>query len=114
MESETMMIDNVKYIREDSVKPAIQSVQDHPYQLNKNYFIRTVTMAYAGKLVAITDKELVLEQAVWVADTGRFMQALQTGKFGEVEPFPVSERVIVGRGALIDAVVISTYEMSQK
>ena len=114
MKPETMMIDDVKYIREDSIKPQIQSVQDHPYQLNKNYFIRTVTMSHAGKLVAVTDKELVLEQAVWVADSGRFMQALQTGKFNEVEPFPEREQVIVGRGAVIDAVVIGDYLKTQK
>ena len=114
MKPETMMIDDVKYIREDSIKPQIQSTQDHPYQLNKNYFIRTVTMAHAGKLVAVTDKELVLETVVWVADSGRFMSALRSGNFSEVEPFPEGEQVIVGRGAIIDAVVIKSFECKQK
>ena len=109
-----MMIDDVKYVREDSIKPSIQSVQDHPYKIGKTYFIRTVTMAQAGKLVAVTDKELILENAAWIADTGRFMPAVSSGNFSEVEPFPEGEQVIVGRGAIIDAVVIKSFECKQK
>ena len=114
MEPTTMMINEVKYIREDSILPTIQSVQDHPYQIGKTYFIRTVTMAQAGKLVAVTEKELVLENAAWIADTGRFMGALVSGNFSEVEPFPEGERVIVGRGAIIDAVAIKGFTNKQK
>jgi hypothetical protein len=77
----------------------------HPYQVGKNYFIRTVTHHLTGQLVKITLKELVLEKAAWIADDGRFHDALKTGILNEVEPFPQDEQVIVGRGALIDAVV---------
>lgn len=79
---------------------------DSVYEIGKNYFIRTVTMHHVGKLVKVTDKELLLEGASWVADSGRFNNALLTGKFSEVEPF-VSKTVIVGRGALIDATVFN-------
>ncbi len=75
-----------------------------PYELGQQYFIRTVTFYHTGKLVAATDKELVLENAAWIADTGRFADALKSGKLNEVEPFP-DGRVIVGRGAVIDAAV---------
>lgn len=77
---------------------------DHPYTIGKNYFIRTVTMIQVGKLINVTDNELVLKDAIWVADTGRFAQALETGKLDEVEPFPEGE-VIVGRGAVVDACI---------
>ena len=77
-----------------------------PYQIGKPYFIRSVTMYYTGKLVAVHPQELVLEQAAWIADTGRFEQALRTGDFSEVEPYPVGQ-LIVGRGALIDAFQVS-------
>lgn len=77
----------------------------HPYEVGKNYFIRTVTHHLTGKLVRVTSKELVLQQASWIADDGRFHDALKTGKLNEVEPFPKELDVIVGRGALIDAVV---------
>ena len=82
-----------------------ESNNNHPYEIGKNYFIRTVTMIQIGKLVQVTDQELVLESAVWVPDTGRFMQALSEGTLEEVEPFPRDERVIIGRGSLVDACV---------
>lgn len=75
---------------------------DHPYQIGKAYFIRTVTMYYIGKLVAVYPDELVLTTAVWVADTGRFHQAVTKGELCEVEPFGIGQ-VIIGRGSLIDA-----------
>lgn len=75
-----------------------------PYEVGKAYFIRTVTMYYIGKLVAVYPQELVLEQAVWVADTGRFHQAMKDGTLSEVEPFGTG-RVVIGRGSLIDASV---------
>lgn len=71
------------------------------WEVNKNYLIRTVTMIQLGKLKKVTDKELVLSDACWVADTGRFNQALEKGTLNEVEMFQGD--VIVGRGAIIDA-----------
>ncbi len=87
----------------------------HPWQIGKNYFIRTVTMAQTGKLVAVHEKELVLERAAWIADTGRFADAMaDTSKFSEVEPWPADEPVIVSRAAVIDAVVIQNLPTGQK
>lgn len=78
--------------------------KEHPYQVGKNYFIRTVTMIDIGLLVAVTDQELVLEDAVWCADTGRFTQALAEGNLSEVELWPSGE-LIIGRGAIVEACV---------
>ena len=72
-----------------------------PFQKGKNYLIRTVTHYYTGRLVAIFEKELVLEDAAWIADTGRFATALKSGNLNEVEP--MEGPVVVGRGAIIDA-----------
>ena len=77
-----------------------------PYQVGKNYFIRTVTHHYTGRLTAVYEHELVLEDAAWIADDGRFAPAVANGSFVEVEPFPDGE-VVIGRGAVLDAVVIS-------
>jgi hypothetical protein len=77
---------------------------DSHWKVGKNYFLRTVTHHYTGRLVKVTAKELVLEEAAWVADDGRFHDALRDGKFNEVEPY-YEEQVIINRGALIDAVV---------
>lgn len=81
---------------------APRTKSQHPYQIGKNYFIRTVTFYYTGKLVKVTAQELVLNDAAWIADTGRFANALTSGDFSEVEPYPASE-LIIGRGAIIDA-----------
>jgi len=72
-----------------------------PWELNKNYFIRTVTMHLIGELIFISDKELVLKNASWIADSGRFYNALKDGSLLEIEPF--IEDVIVNRGSIIDA-----------
>lgn len=83
------------------------SNEEHPYKLNENYFIRTVTFHYTGKLVTVFENELVLENACWIPDDGRFADALKTGSFNEVEPYPIEEPIIIGRGALIDAQVFN-------
>lgn len=77
---------------------------NHPYKVGKNYFIRTVTYHITGKLLQVTQHELVLTNAAWIADSGRFMNFLKDGTPSEVEPFPDGAEVIVGRGAVIDAV----------
>lgn len=78
-----------------------QEVQTkHFFQIGKNYFIRTVTMHMIGKLEAVGEKELLLSQASWIADSGRFHVAIKTGNLSEVEPF--ADDIIVGRGAIID------------
>jgi hypothetical protein len=77
--------------------------KSHPFKIGENYLIRTVTMIVLGKLEAVYDSELVMSSASWVADTGRFHDALKTGKLNEVEPF--INDVVVGRNSLIDATI---------
>ena len=92
----------------------VQPVSDPgPWEIGAIYLIRTVTMIDTGRLVAVSSQELVLEDAAWIADTGRFSDSLRKSEFGEVEPFP-DGRVIVGRGSVIDAVRIKVAPRSQK
>ena len=70
--------------------------------IGSNYFLRTVTHYLTGRLVAYDDHELWLADAAWVADTGRYMEAITTGALNEVEPYPDGVYIPVGRGALID------------
>lgn len=79
-----------------------EKADDCPFEIGEKYLIRTVTMIDTGRVVRVTPTELVLEDAAWIADTGRFSDALKKAQFNEVEPFPAGE-VIVGRGAIIDA-----------
>lgn len=75
--------------------------ESHPWKVGSAYLIRTVTNYWTGRVIAVHPDELVLEEAAWVADTGRFHQAMATGTLSEVEP--VSRSVIVGRGSIVDA-----------
>lgn len=83
------------------------------WELGKIYLIRTVTMIDTGKVVKVTEQEIVLEDAAWIADTGRFSDAIKKCEFNEVEPFP-DGKVIIGRGSIIDAVKIKLSPRSQK
>ena len=85
-----------------------------PFEVGKNYFIRTVTHHHTGRLVEVWPGELVLEDACWIADDGRFSDALKSCEFNEVEPFPTGKRVIVGRASLVDAIQIDRIPTSQK
>ena len=69
-------------------------------EIGRNYIVRTVTFHYTGKLKAIWDGWLVLSDAAWVADSGRWANALKDGTLNEVEPY-VSE-VVINRAAVVD------------
>lgn len=58
-----------------------------PFEVGRSYFVRTATMANLGRLKNIIGKFLVLENAVWIADTGRFHDFLRDGKCNEYEGF---------------------------
>lgn len=72
------------------------------YQLGESYLIRTVTMIYTGRLIKSSDKELVIIEACWIPDTGRWMSACENGTFDEVEPYPKEAEVIINREAVLD------------
>jgi hypothetical protein len=72
----------------------------NPLQLGNKVLIRSVTHFYTGLIVEITKDEVVLDEAAWIADTGRFSDALKNGKLNEVEPFP--DPICIGRGAIVD------------
>ena len=83
-----------------------QPAQDNSFWvIGKPYLIRTVTMIDTGTLVAVTEHEIILRDAAWIADTGRFSAALDSCDFSEVEPFPEG-LVAIGRGSIIESVRI--------
>lgn len=71
-----------------------------PLSVGKAVFIRTVTHYFTGRVALVKASEIVLTDAAWIADTGRFHNALKDGSLNEVEPFvgPVS----LNRHAVID------------
>lgn len=91
--------DKIKELEQQKEKATVKNIGI--WQLGKNYVIRTVTMIQIGRLVEVTDNELVLEEASWIAETDRWYNFLKEGKIKECEPFV--DTVIVGRHSLIDA-----------
>ncbi len=59
---------------------------ENPFRAGESYFFRTVTYHLVGKVVRQTGTFLELADASWVADSGRFMQAIKKGELDEVEP----------------------------
>ena len=94
----TITVDGVDYIRADAIGTSGNDAL--AYLVGMKVFLRTVTMHYTGHVMAVTPDTILLADAAWIADSGRFHDALATGTLNEVEPFP--NTVCVGRGALVD------------
>ena len=105
----------IKQVRElQSLFAPTPQPQPHPYPVGKHVIIRTVTMTLTGNLVEVHPQELVLTDACWVADSGRWAEALKDpNTFNETEPFP-DGRVIVGRGSIVDCCELQPYNRSVK
>ena len=101
-------IDGEVYIREADCKAKKsypKGDESNPFmECGRDYFIRTVTHYFTGRLVWVGDKELAFEDVAWIADTGRFNEFLEGKTVNEVEPFPKGSTVLIGRGSLIDMV----------
>ncbi|MCK5610285.1 hypothetical protein KAR91_50905 [Candidatus Pacearchaeota archaeon] len=54
--------------------------------VGQKIFVRTVTYHLIGRVTKIVGGLVFLEKASWIADSGRFMQAIRDGKLNEVEP----------------------------
>jgi len=74
----------------------------HSLTVGEAVLIRTVTHYFTGRIVAITDADIKLGDAAWIADSGRWANALKNDfdDKSEVEPYP--DWCIVSRGAIID------------
>lgn len=69
--------------------------------VGKNVIVRTVTAIYTGTLVSIEKQWLGLANCAWIADTGRWANALAKGQVEEVEPYPDGV-VYVSAGVILD------------
>ena len=85
-----------------AIEGKAETSSDLPFEVGEKYYIRTVTHHQTGKVKKIVGKFLVLEQAAWIADSGRFMQAILDGKLGEVEPV---KECFVNTDTIIDAFI---------
>ena len=87
---------------EDSYKD-ITCLQD---MIGEKFFFRTVTYHMTGRVKKVVGSILELENAAWIADSGRFMNAIKEGKLNEVEP--------VGRAFLNIQTVVDFFPWKHK
>lgn len=95
----TLKIDDVEYVRADSAPP-LGNTEGTPFIVGQSYAVRTVTMIVVGRVVGVVGQFLVVSDAAWVADTGRFTDFLANGNPIEVEP--ADGRVFIGLGSIVD------------
>jgi len=64
----------------------MNSIDNYDDMVGKKFFLRTVTYHLVGRVTKRVGNFLELREASWVADSGRFMQAIKEGTLEEVEP----------------------------
>ena len=80
---ETIELNGKTYYSE---QPDTEVSSDNLIVVGKKYFFRTVTYHLIGRVEKVTEKTIKLSDASWVADSGRFMNAIKVGTLNEVEP----------------------------
>ncbi len=81
-------------------------------EISKVYAFRTVTMIYTGRLKAINNLELLVDEAAWIPETERWADFVDTGAHKEAEPY--KRPVVISRGALLDVTEIPSPITKQK
>ena len=101
-----MTVDTVKLAKEkleaelkelETLENKIKSKKDSlkyeklqvPFKVGDAYYIRTVTYHMTGRVKTIVGQFLVLEDGAWIADSGRFTDAIMKGILSEIEPVEV-------------------------
>lgn len=81
--------------------------------LGKKVFIRSVLHHYTGFVrELVPPQSAILTDAAWIADDGRFADAMKSGEFSEVEPY--AGPVQVNYGAVLDVTEIPRLLTVQK
>ncbi|MCP4537814.1 MAG: hypothetical protein GY832_11780 [Chloroflexi bacterium] len=87
------------------VKAKEEHIKEADDMINQCFFFRAVTYHCVGRVIdwmldgTTTSWIAVLEDASWVADSGRFMQAIKDGTLAEVEPVGL---MYLNMGSVVD------------
>lgn len=86
--SKTLEISDETYekIKEQLTADELVDISTLDDLVGQKLFIRTVTYHITGKVVKRMGAFIQLEDAAWIADSGRFSQAIKDGELSEVEP----------------------------
>lgn len=88
----TVSLNNETFIHEEDAKKMYATIPVKPgkpvVEVGQTVIIRGIPFYYIGRITYVDDKRLVLENACWLADSGRWSEALQTGDINECEKYP--------------------------
>lgn len=81
------------------------------FVIGNQYLIRTVTMYWVGRVIGLNRHGIILGDAIWIQDTGRWHNSINQGldqeEHSELEPVPADENgkreAFVSWGGIIDA-----------
>ncbi len=73
-------------IKEQLSDEPIKEINSYEDMMGEKYYFRTVTYHLTGRVIRKVGDFLELEDAAWIASSGRFMQAIKDGELDEVEP----------------------------
>ena len=76
-------------IKEQLGEEKIKEISSYDDLVGESYLFRTVTYHGVGLVVKRVGSFLQLENASWIADSGRFSSAIKEGTLEEVEPVGV-------------------------
>lgn len=82
-------------------------------ELGKIYLVQTATGFWMTGIVKLDASDFyILEKAAWIADTGRFHQAVKSSEFHEVEP--LARDLVLMKQAIVMATEIDKAPESPK
>ena len=101
MSKKTVLKQIEKLLSESGETLSFRQEHELPFRVGDAYFIRTVTYFATGRVKDVVGQFLVLEEAAWIADTGRFSDAMAKGVMSEVEP--VDGEMFINTNSITDA-----------
>lgn len=78
--------DTYEKIKDQLLENESVDISDLDDLIGHKFFFRTVTYHMTGKVVGRFGSFLKLEDAAWIADSGRFMDCIKSGNLNEIEP----------------------------
>ena len=64
----------------------MKEINNYEDLVGGKFYFRTVTFHLTGEVKKIVGRFAYLKKAAWIADSGRFMEAIKNGTLNEVEP----------------------------
>jgi len=86
MKTITISEETYESIKDQLDEEEAQDINSLNDLVGKKWFFRSVTYHLVGEVKKVNGLIIQLSNASWVADSGRFMQAIKDGTLDEVEP----------------------------